>query len=209
MEPQLRNLSIFHFGFSWNNLMKSLCRGFKWHWDAHLLSLPLSSWTWLMFLDFKLVKIYQTLNTIVEVIGGLKGLSRSSSTWRCIVFLLNQHFHVKTTFQGFSQPGSESFYFGQRSEFLGFPLYGKKKIYPSISSCFVFWVMSLPFISSSFMFSFLHLLWGFPSLCSCPLSSGWSIGIPLCSCIYWLNLWPMNLTAAGESLTFPWLWLLG
>lgn len=99
MERQFRSLSVFHFGFSWNSLMKSLCCGFKWHWDARFLSLPLSSRTWLIFLDFKLVQISETLLTMAEVIGGLKGLCRSSSTWGCVgffvcVFFFNLPFHV-------------------------------------------------------------------------------------------------------------------
>lgn len=34
----------------------------------------------MMFLNFKLVQIYENLNTIVEVKEGLKGLNRFSST---------------------------------------------------------------------------------------------------------------------------------
>lgn len=83
-----------------------------------------------------------------------------------------------------------------------------EKVHPSIASAFFFWAVPLPF-TSSFMLSLLCLLWGFPSLCSCPLSSGWSLSISLCSCIYKFSLWPMNLTAAGGRLTFPCPWLLG
>lgn len=84
----------------------------------------------------------------------------------------------------------------------------KKKIRPSVAFCFVFQAVPLPLTSSSFMSILLCLLRGFPSLHSCPLRSGWCPSIPLYSRIHKLSLWPMNLTAAGGSLTLPCPWLL-
>lgn len=71
------------------------------------------------------------------------------------------------------------------------------KIHPSRTSCLVLWAASAP-LSPFFLSSQFHFLCCSPSLCSPPLSSAWSLCVPLCSHIQTLNLRPN--WAVGRSL---------